>query len=199
MKTNNTPENAPRITRAIAPVLVLLLLLAGCSSAQDTTDLASDIGSAVQDGQLDEDAVADAASDIAASVDADALVASASEIAGTVGSDRCQDATAAFSGIPQSLTSAASGGVDSSEMAAQADALQQAIDDAPDEIADDLQTVADTFEEIAAGVADLDLEAGSVPDADQQAELQDLAAMLGDSDFTDASQTVGTYFASGCE
>jgi hypothetical protein len=173
-----------RIT-TLSLLLAIALLAAACGGTDDlsTDDLTVD-QTALDD--IDVDDAADQASDAAAGV--------VSEIdqAG------CEDAATALETVPGDVADIATGQGDPAALETSLADFQAVADNAPADIAGDMDTIATTFTDIAATLQELDLQAGTLPGPDEQQEIAGAIGTLTGQAFTDATTTVSTWFAEGC-
>jgi hypothetical protein len=79
-----------------------------------------------------------------------------------------------------------------------AEALQNLVDDVPDEIKADVQVLAEWFDEINAKVKDIGLEAGQAPTAEQIQQLSTALAATNQDEVTAASQRLETWANENC-
>ncbi len=70
--------------------------------------------------------------------------------------------------------------------------------DAPDEIKDDFQVLADAYAEYAAAVKDIGLEAGKTPTADQLQQFQQALAAIDQQAVTAASDRISVWADANC-
>jgi hypothetical protein len=107
-------------------------------------------------------------------------------------SDKCREYVQLISSYASALSGA--GGTDT-ERAAQA--LQDVADQAPDEIRDDFQTLADAYSKIADALKGVDLSSGT-PDASAIAKLQKLSQEIDEQKVTQASTNISTWLTKNC-
>src|SRR3954451_24272547 len=79
-----------------------------------------------------------------------------------------------------------------------AQALQDVADQAPDEIKDDFQTLADAYGKIADALGDANLGSGQVPSADTIAALQALSKDIDTAKLAAASSNISTWLTQNC-
>ena len=77
--------------------------------------------------------------------------------------------------------------------------LQQLADKAPDEIQADVETLAQAFARYADKLADVGLEAGETPSAEQVQQLQAALASLNQQELTAASQRIEAWATENCQ
>lgn len=165
---------------------VLTLLTAACSGTEEGTITAEGDAAATAD-------IADEG-DTAAEDEGGADV----EAAAGIDAAACTEAAETLNAVPLAMSEAMAGTGDFAALAAEAEAFTELADQVPAQYADSFQIVGDAFAEIAVTLGSLDLQPDEVPDAEAQAELQELSATLSSADFTAASSEVAAYFAAGC-
>jgi hypothetical protein len=109
-------------------------------------------------------------------------------------SDECQQLAAAGSEFGQAFSGATSG----SDLTDEADAFQEFADNAPEEIREDMQTLADAYDEIVQALADIDLDPGATPDAAQIAALTQALQSIDQTGVQAASERIGTWATENC-
>ncbi len=109
-------------------------------------------------------------------------------------SEECQELANAGNAFSQAFGSATSG----ADLSDEAEAFQEFADNAPDEIREDMQTLADAYEEIVAALADVDLDPGATPSAEQVAELTQALSSIDSTGVSAASQRIGTWAQENC-
>ena len=97
-------------------------------------------------------------------------------------------------GIGATFAQAISGATDEEA----AVAFQNLVDDVPDEIKADVQVLADWFEEYAAKLKDIGLEAGQTPTPDQLQQLQTALVASNQEELTAASDRLGVWANENC-
>jgi hypothetical protein len=102
----------------------------------------------------------------------------------------CQALVAAGASLGQAFTGGAS-----SEAG---EAFTELMERVPDEIEDDVQVLADWFEEYATELQNIGLEAGQTPTAEQVTQLQAAIANLDSDEVTAASERLGTWAQENC-
>ena len=76
--------------------------------------------------------------------------------------------------------------------------FEQLVDKAPDEIKDDLATIAGAWEEIAEALGDVDLSSGGTPSAEDLQALQELGTRLSTTELTQASENIAAWATENC-
>lgn len=92
-----------------------------------------------------------------------------------------------------SALSSPGGGVEESE------AFQELADRVPDEIRDDYQVLADAYAEYADVLADIDVEEGEIPSAEDLQAIQQAIASIDRQAVTDASANVTAWVTANCQ
>jgi hypothetical protein len=109
-------------------------------------------------------------------------------------SEECQQLVEAGSAFGQAFGSATSG----ADLSDEAEAFQEFADNAPEEIREDMQTLAAAYDEIIAALADIDIEPGTTPSAEQIAELTQALASIDQTEVTAASERIGVWAQENC-
>ncbi|HUW04589.1 MAG TPA: hypothetical protein VMW08_19730 [Acidimicrobiales bacterium] len=111
--------------------------------------------------------------------------------------ENCEQLTSAFENDP--FGDAFANGDDPTEGLATAAAyLDSIVDDVPEEIAADIQTLADTYGRLATASADVDWEAIASGDSGAVFEATQLATAFGDGSFVQAAANLATFTAENC-
>jgi len=108
----------------------------------------------------------------------------------------CQSLVAAFLGVSQAFAAAA-GGSDA-ELEEQADAFAEFADDVPDEISDDVATLAAAYGKYIEVIQDAGIEPGQIPTAEQAQELSEALESVGTADVNAASERLGAWTTKNC-
>jgi ABC-type Zn uptake system ZnuABC Zn-binding protein ZnuA len=108
----------------------------------------------------------------------------------------CQSLVAAFLGVSQAFAAAA-GGSDS-ELEAQAEAFAEYADDVPDEISDDVATLAAAYGQYIEVIQEAGIEPGQIPTAAQAQELSEALESVGTADVTAASERLSAWTTANC-
>ncbi|MGQ0825672.1 MAG: hypothetical protein ACT4OX_11730 [Actinomycetota bacterium] len=179
-----------RRSRFVAMVMMGSLVFAACGGDDD--DEADSPSAAVDDDEAGDDESPD--EDVDADVDPDDI--DLDDLEDIEGFDEdCVEASLAMAGaMSGAFTGEAIGDDESLEQ------FRELADNAPDEIADDLQTLADALGEYYEALADagVDLGSGDTPDADDIAALTELGESLNTEEVQAASDNVSTWFEEGC-
>jgi hypothetical protein len=118
---------------------------------------------------------------------------------GALDASTCAQVIAAMASA-YSGTSAAMTGGDAGDMQSSIDALENFAANAPDEIADDMQTLAAAYAQVTQALADsgYDPASGVAPTAEQAAALQQATAGLNSEEFQQASDNLTAWFQEQC-
>ena len=108
----------------------------------------------------------------------------------------CQSLVAAFLGVSQAFAAAA-GGTDA-EFQEQAEAFAEFADDVPDEISDDVATLAAAYGQYIEVIQDAGIEPGEIPTAEQAQELSEALESVGTADVTAASERLSAWTTENC-
>jgi ABC-type glycerol-3-phosphate transport system substrate-binding protein len=171
----------------ILVVLVLGLVAAGCGGgdeeASDTQTVATDtVGT---DEATDETTTDDTDTDTG---DIDDL--------GVFGSGECAELIGASAALSQAFGSAGTPGDDVDEVQAFFDEF---VDDAPEEIREDFQVLADAYSAYADVLADVQVEPGQVPDAETLQKLQEAIASIDQQEVSEASLRISAWATENCQ
>lgn len=177
-----------------AIVAALALLLTACGG-DDSADSTSTTAAPTEDASSADDPAEtpdDTSTDDTAAPDAD------EGASGAFTSDECEQLANAFD--QEQLSSAMTEGDDpTEELRRAAESLAAAADDVPEEIADDVATLAEVYEQLAAASAKVDwkgLQSGDPTAAMGAAELGQIYAA--NTDFMTAAQNLSAYAAEHC-
>jgi hypothetical protein len=159
-------------------VLALALVAAGCGGDDEPT--------AADEPTVEETTTVDTTEDTATEDDG-------SDTTGEF--DFADEDCQALLGVGATIAQAFSGtGTD-----ADTDELAELADKAPDEIQEDVQTLAAAFSEYAEKLRDIGVEAGATPTAEQVQQLQAAIASLDQQELTAASQRIQTWAEANCQ
>lgn len=186
-----------RGSRWIALLAVGALTLAGCGGDDDDGDAApsveegDDDAAEAGDDDSDDDSGDDSGDDDSGGDDIDIPE-------GAFTSEDCADAYQAV--IAASAAAAAAftgqGGEDLDSALAE---LEGFLDDAPDDIQDDLETWYEGYAEYVSALQDAGFDAeGGVPDADALQELTELSESLNTEEFQAAGERLGEWLQTEC-
>jgi hypothetical protein len=165
--------------RGVTIAVVLVLALVGASCGGDDSDTARDTSTVATetDGITAEETTTEETTDDGsfATSECSSLVAAAAS------------AATAFSGT--GITD------DAEETRAQ---FEEFVQNAPDEIRDDLEVLFAAYDEYAEALADVDVDAGEVPDADTLQEIQAAIASIDQAEVTAAAANVNAWTTANC-
>ena len=166
-------------------VIALALVAAGCGGSDDES-AASD--ETTVEETLTEETSEESTTEDEATTDGDADFNFADE--------DCQSLVAAFLGVSQAFAAAA-GGSDA-ELEEQAEAFGEFADDVPDEISDDVATLAAAYGQYIEVIQDAGIEPGQIPTAEQAQELSEALESVGTTDVTAASERLSAWTTENC-
>ena len=109
-------------------------------------------------------------------------------------SEDCQNLIKAFVGLSAAI-GAASGGQD---VSGDVEEFAKYADEVPEEIRDDVKTIAAAYTTYIDKLRDLGLTAGDIPSADQAQQLQDAAQSLGTGEVSAASDRLTAWTNENC-
>jgi hypothetical protein len=195
--------------RRIGAVAFSALLLTGLAACGDDDGGSDDAGVNLEDadnGGTDTTSSDESSSDDSSSGDSSSDDSSSgdSNDAGDVISGAFSDGCGDFANAYSALLAAAGGAFAGEDSSDAEEVLQQAIDDAPDEIADDIQTIADAYDEYIQALEDSGIDFSDPSsidpsDIDNLEELASAAEIFNDSDFQEASNNLNDFVANNCE
>jgi hypothetical protein len=161
-------------------VMALALVAAGCGGS-DNESAGSD-ETAIEETST-ETTSEDTMSEETTDTDAD--------LSGILEDDDCLALAGVGATIAQAFTGA-SGDADSDELA-------QLVDKVPDEIKADVQVLAEAYGTYADKIADIGIEPGSTPNAEQLQELQAAIASFDQQELTAAANRIEAWAKDNCE
>ncbi len=164
-------------------VLALALVAAGCGGSDDEPSASDD--TTVEETLTDE-TTDETTEDTGTDTDADFNFAD----------EDCQSLVAAFLGVSQAFAAAA-GGSDA-ELEEQAEAFAEFADDVPEEISDDVATLAAAYGQYIEVIQDAGIEPGEIPTAEQAQELAEALESVGTADVTAASERLSAWTTENC-
>jgi hypothetical protein len=106
----------------------------------------------------------------------------------------CSSLVAAASSVATAFTATG----DASEVEAARAQFEAFAENAPDEIRDDLQVLADAYDEFVEVLADAGFEPGETPTAEAIQELQDAIAEIDQAEVTAAAANVNAWTTANC-
>ena len=113
---------------------------------------------------------------------------------GDFASEDCQELLTASQALGEVLSGANTG----EELDEASERFQEFADQVPEEIRDDVQVLAEVYEQYAEVFADLDLQAGETPSAEQVQELTAALATIDQQAVTEASTNLTTWSQENC-
>jgi hypothetical protein len=113
---------------------------------------------------------------------------------GDFASGDCQDLVNASSAIGEALSGANS----PDEVQAASDRFHEFAENVPEEIQDDVQVLADVYDKYIAVIADIDLQPGETPSAEQIGQLTAALQDIDQQAVTEASTNLSTWATENC-
>lgn len=110
-------------------------------------------------------------------------------------SEECLDLATVGAKVSEAFNAA--GGAEG-DLSATAEAFDEFVAAAPDEIRDDLQTIADGFGKMAEALKDVDLSSGATPSAEDLQKLQEAMSSVDSEALQSASTNVETWVQENC-
>jgi hypothetical protein len=166
-------------------VLAFALVVSGCGGSDDDSAASGDTAieeTTTTETTTDETTTEDDGTDTDADFD--------------FADEDCRSLVAAFLGVSQAFAAAA-GGSDA-ELEEQAEAFAEYADDVPDEISDDVATLAAAYGQYIEVLQDAGIQPGQIPTAEQAQQLQDALASVGTADVTAASERLSAWTTENC-
>jgi len=162
-------------------VVALALVAAGCGGGDDESSASDEatVEETLTETTADETTTEEAATDTDADFD--------------FADEDCQ----ALLGVGASIAAAFASAGGTSD--ANTDELAELASKVPDEIRADVETLAQGFAEYSDKLADIGIEAGATPSADQLQELQTALASLDQEELTAASQRIEAWAQENCQ
>lgn len=151
-------------------------------SASDTTEITDSIEETTDDTTTEETTTDDETTD-GTDTGVDGLV-----------SEDCEELANASSALGEILSGASTG----DEIDEASDRFRAFAEQVPEDIRDDVLVLADVYETYAEAFADLDLEEGETPSADQIQELTALVADIDQQAVAEASTNLTTWVTENC-
>jgi len=169
-------------------VVALALVAAGCGGSDDES-AASDETTTEATTTTDETTTDETTTE--ASTDTSGTDTGAFNFA----SEDCQSLVKAYVGLSAAIA-AASGGQD---VSADIEKFSKYVDEVPEEIRDDVQTIAAAYGTFANELKDIGYKPGQVPTADQIQKLQDASKSVATSDVQAAGDHLNTWTTENCK
>jgi uncharacterized protein YceH (UPF0502 family) len=177
------------IAAAVA-ALALGLAAAGCGGGDDES---SDEPDATLT-ETETDATTDETTTEETSSDETSTEEETDTDAGSFASGDCQELVNASSAIGEAL----SGANTPDEVEAASDRFHEFADQVPEEIQDDVQVLADVYDKYISVIADIDLQPGETPSAEQIAQLTAALRDIDQQAVTEASTNLSTGATENC-
>jgi len=108
-------------------------------------------------------------------------------------SENCREFVRLASDISQAFS-----GTGDTDVQEAADAMQKFADEAPEEIRDDFQTLADAYSKIADALDGVDLGSGDTPPAEALAKLAQLSQEIDSAKLSEAGQNISQWTQDNC-
>ncbi len=113
---------------------------------------------------------------------------------GALASGDCEELITASQALGEALSGANTG----PELEEAADRIRDFAEEVPEEISDDVEVLADVFEQYVAVFGDLDLQEGEIPSAEQAQELASALATIDQEAVTEASTNITAWSQENC-
>jgi hypothetical protein len=165
-------------------VVALALVAAGCGGSDDES-AASDETTTEETTTTDETTTEESTDTSGTDTDAGFNFAS----------EDCQNLVKAYVGLSAAIA-AASGGKD---VSGEIEKFAQYVDEVPEEIQGDVQTLAAAYSTFADELKDIGYTPGQVPTADQLQKLQDASGSLGTPEVQAAGEHLSTWATENCK
>ena len=164
-------------------VVALALVAAGCGGSDDESAASDE--TTIEETTTTDETTTEESTDTSGT-DTDAF---------NFASEDCQSLVKAYVGLSAAIA-AASGGQD---VSGDIEKFSQYVDEVPDEIRDDVQTIAAAYSTFADELKDIGYKPGEVPTADQLQKLQDASGSLGTSEVQAAGEHLSTWATENCK
>lgn len=164
-------------------VVALALVAAGCGGSDDESAASDE--TTIEETTTDETTTEESTDTSATDTDATFNFAS----------EDCQSLVKAYVGLSAAIA-AASGGQD---VSGDIEKFSQYVDEVPEEIRGDVQTIAAAYSTFADELKDIGYTPGEVPTADQLQKLQDASGSLGTSEVQAAGEHLSTWTTENCK
>jgi hypothetical protein len=159
-------------------VVALAFVAAGCGGGDDESAATDE--TAIEETTTSEDTTSEETS------------TDTTDLSGVLADEDCL----ALAGVGATIASAFAGAGGDTESTAK---LEQLAEKVPDEIKDDVQTLAAAFAEYADKLQEIGIEPGATPTADQLQQLQGAIASLDQEELTAASNRIEAWAKENCE
>ena len=164
-------------------VVALALVAAGCGGSDDESAASDE--TTIEETTTTDEATTEESTDTSGT-DTDAF---------NFASEDCQSLVKAYVGLSAAIA-AASGGQD---VSGDIEKFSQYVDEVPEEIRGDVQTIAAAYSTFADELKDIGYTPGEVPTADQLQKLQDASGSLGTSEVQAAGEHLSTWTTENCK
>ncbi len=171
-------------------VLALALVAAGCGGSDDES-AASDETTVEETTTSSDESTTDESTTEETTTD---TTGTDTDAAFNWASEDCQNLVKAYVGLSAAIA-AASGGQD---VSADIEEFAQYVDEVPEEIRGDVQTIAAAYNTFADELKDLGYTPGQVPTADQIQQLQAASESLGTPEVQAAGESLNTWTTENC-
>ena len=164
-------------------VVALALVAAGCGGSDDESAASDE--TTIEETTTTDETTTEESTDTSGT-DTDAF---------NFASEDCQSLVKAYVGLSAAIA-AASGGQD---VSGDIEKFSQYVDEVPEEIRGDVQTIAAAYSTFADELKDIGYTPGEVPTADQLQKLQDASGSLGTSEVQAAGEHLSTWTTENCK
>ena len=164
-------------------VVALALVAAGCGGSDDESAASDE--TTIEETTTTDEATTEESTDTSGT-DTDAF---------NFASEDCQSLVKAYVGLSAAIA-AASGGQD---VSGDIEKFSQYVDEVPEEIRGDVQTIAAAYSTFADELKDIGYKPGQVPTADQLQKLQDASKSVATSDVQAAGDHLNTWTTENCK
>ncbi len=175
--------------RRLSILLVALVLAVGAAGCGGGDDESSASGDTTTTETVTEDTTTDETTTESTETDTDT--------SGTFNwaSSDCQSLVAAYVGLSAAIGAASTG----QDVSGEIEKFTDYADKVPEEIRDDVQTLATAYGAFVDELKDLGLQPGQVPSGDQIQALDAASKSLGDSDVQAASERLNAWTTANCK
>jgi hypothetical protein len=183
------------LTIALA-VVAFAFAGAGCGGGDDESS--SDTVAVTDSVSTDEETTDETTTDEETTTDGETTDDTDTDVTGgfDFSSEECRDLLNASTAFSQAIGAASSG--QGSDLTDAADAFQEFADNVPEEIRADVQVLAEVYAKYAEVFADIDLQAGETPTAEQIAQLSQAFQSIDTEEASAASERIGTWAQENC-
>jgi hypothetical protein len=174
------------LTIAAGCVLVLLLAFAGAACGGGDSETAGDTDTMTLETTTD-DTTTDDETDEDTTEDTDT-------VGDSIESEECQDLIEASASLSQALGAS---GTDS-DLDDVSTFFEEFAEEAPDEIREDFQVLAEAYEAYAEAIEGIDLQSGQPPDPEALQQLQEALASIDQEEVAAASERISAWTNDNC-